>query len=82
MSENFFCGPKTQVMFPDLGLEGTCLDYRTAEMSRLGGDEFRKDALYGMCTRTRMSEPQRALQHRLASTQDTSADPPWLHAQH
>ncbi len=32
--------------------------------------------------RTRMSEPQRALQHRLASTQDTSAGLPWLHAQH
>jgi hypothetical protein len=50
MSENFFCGPKTQVTFPDLGLDGTCLDYRAAEMSRLGGDECRKDALYGMCT--------------------------------
>ena len=32
--------------------------------------------------RTRTSGQQRALQHRLASIQDTSADLPWLHAQH
>ncbi len=32
--------------------------------------------------RTRTPEQQKALQHRLASIQDTSADLPWLHAQH
>lgn len=32
--------------------------------------------------RTRTPEQQRALQHRLASIQDTSANLSWLHAQH